>query len=650
MRINQTIRIIFAICFTTLFQTLSFTQTLNRQMKVDTLYQSSRVVLETDKAVIMVHSQIPNLRFESNRRIDKVTQVSSGDWEVWIPYGTHILKIDADGFQRLELPATNFAQKRSYEMAIKAVGFAPDRIADENLFEIVFKLSEDNVYSSYGNFSPTLSKSKTISYKLPQGEFTFRFSKDGFADETKTMNVSQNQQLDITLKAGTTTQIFSLPGIVQITSEPSGAEILVNGQKVGATPYQGELVAGNHQLELRKALYHSDVSTFTIEEGKTKSLSLKLKPRFGILNVTEQPSGTSVYLNDKFIGEAPITNYTIESQTYSLLLTQKFYHDSTFSLEVRDGETYTITTQMRPAFGTLSVTSSPENNAEVFLDGKKAGVTPFTNNKLTSGKYLLKVSKELYNDTEEQILIEDGKTTTKTILLNKNYGELNVTANESKIFLNNKEVGEGTYTARLNAGRYQLRAERGEKYTSDEKEVYVSVGENKNITLTPTPKLGSVSVFVEPMEASDAEIFVNEEYKGTAPKVLPLLIGDYRITAKKNNFLDKTETISLLENDKKQVRFELLTYEGTRQQSIDRWARGKWISIAGATLATGVGTYFFLSAEKKNDYYNAATNGTDVKNFRDIRDKHQLYFQISVGGAGAFLAGTIYSWVMEKSY
>ena len=125
-----------AIIFIFSFGAQLFSQQLNKQMKVDSLWESQKINTESDKSYLLVHSQIPNLRFESNRLIEKVNQLSSGDWEVWLPYGTHILKIDAEGFQRLELPATNFGKKRSYEMNIVAVGFAPTSDADKDLVEI----------------------------------------------------------------------------------------------------------------------------------------------------------------------------------------------------------------------------------------------------------------------------------------------------------------------------------------------------------------------------------------------------------------------------------------------------------------------------------------------------------------------------------
>jgi len=95
-------------------------------MALDSFGTSTKINPESDKAYVLVHSQIPFLRFDSNRKIHQVNQLSSGDWELWLPAGTHILKISADGFQRLELPPINFGKKRSYEMSIKVASTAPE--------------------------------------------------------------------------------------------------------------------------------------------------------------------------------------------------------------------------------------------------------------------------------------------------------------------------------------------------------------------------------------------------------------------------------------------------------------------------------------------------------------------------------------------
>jgi hypothetical protein len=97
-----------------------------KQMMIESFGESSKINTEQDKAYILIHSQIPFLRFDSNRNIYQVNQLSSGDWELWLPAGTHILKISANGFQILELPPMNFGKKRSYEMTIRVDTSTPE--------------------------------------------------------------------------------------------------------------------------------------------------------------------------------------------------------------------------------------------------------------------------------------------------------------------------------------------------------------------------------------------------------------------------------------------------------------------------------------------------------------------------------------------
>ena len=273
-------------------------------------------------AGFVVVSDLTGLTFKSWNDIVKMNQ-DPGRSFLFLSPSERVVEVYCFGYEPLKIYLNDIGVRlKSGEVwQVKVTG---DKTfsADKKLLEVVFQLNESDVYSSYDDFSPMLSKSKTISYKLPKGEYMFRFSKEGFADETKTINITQNQQTEITLKQGTTTQKFPLPGIVKIKSEPGGAEVLINGQKIATTPYQGELVAGKHQLELRKPLYHSAVSTFTIEEGKTKSLSQQLQPRFGYLTITGTPPDANVSLDGKYIGVVPFTKKEIESAQHTVKITK----------------------------------------------------------------------------------------------------------------------------------------------------------------------------------------------------------------------------------------------------------------------------------------------------------------------------------------
>ncbi|MGE5316345.1 MAG: PEGA domain-containing protein, partial [Acidobacteriota bacterium] len=305
-------RILYLLCALALYGSMMPAQ-INRQMKVESIEESTKINPEPERSLVIVRSQIPNLKFESNRNIDRVNEVSSGYWEVWLPAGTHLLKIDAAGYERLELPPKNFARKRTYEMRIIAVGYVPASRADENLIEVVFRLNRDSVASSYGEFAPIVSRSRVITYKVPKGEYTFTFRKEGCRDEKRTLNVTSPVTQNVELSAGASSATFRLPGIVHITSEPSGAEIVLNGQRIGTTPYQGDISAGTHQLELRKVLHYPTIAEFSLREGEAKSLSLSLKPRFGYLSVRTDPSGARIMIDGKDAGLSPVTRRECET-------------------------------------------------------------------------------------------------------------------------------------------------------------------------------------------------------------------------------------------------------------------------------------------------------------------------------------------------
>lgn len=621
-------------------------------MVMDSVWESSKLnVVSPERALIIVHSQVANLQFDEPNKSLKVEKVGSGDWNVYLTPGTVRLKINAEGFQQLELAPMNFQRKQTYEMKIIALGFASMGRADENLFEVTFQLSQPEVYASYGNLTPILSKTNTISFKVPKGEYTFRFQKSSYSDESRTIKVANNQQLTIELRQGmSSSSELKLPGIVVIHSEPSGAEILVNGQKIGNTPLQGELVAGSYQLEMRKPLYYADVSTFELKEGETKDLKRLLKPRFGYLTVSSMPLGGSVYLDNKLIGTSPIEKREIESIRHTLKVQVPMYHDYSEEFRMKDGETKTVSSTMKPAFGSIEVLSSPEDGADVYVDGNMVGTTPYSNDKFASGKYVIRVTKELFYDVEEEVTVSDDLPTRRTATLGKNFGELAVSAPENAIFVNGQKVGNNSYAARLSPGKYTLRAERNQLYVPDEKEIFLAIGENKDITLGARPRLGSLSVYVEPFEAQNAEIFINNELKGKAPLVFPLIMGTHTIMARRNNFLDKSESVTIAEKEQRKLTLTMLTYEGSRQASMDAWGRSKWISAGVAVLAGAAYLYSQSQSDSYYEKYRLSASPTDAAQNRDQTTKYNTFAGISLGVGLAGVVGAITSWIWQGTY
>lgn len=99
-------------------------------------------------------------------------------------------------------------------------------------------------------------------------------------------------------------------GTLTVLSDPSGAEVLVDGVFVGTTPLR-ELVLphGEFVLKLRHpdCQEHVERVTVTAQELTKVNLSLALKPAFGYLEVKTEPAeGVSVWIGDEMVGVTPV--------------------------------------------------------------------------------------------------------------------------------------------------------------------------------------------------------------------------------------------------------------------------------------------------------------------------------------------------------
>jgi hypothetical protein len=94
-------------------------------------------------------------------------------------------------------------------------------------------------------------------------------------------------------------------GTLIIKSNPTGAELIVDGNSIGNTPAEIQLTAEPHVIELKKdVLYWSD--KVTIESNKVKNMNPILQAPPTRIEIVTDPIESKVYINDKSYGYSPI--------------------------------------------------------------------------------------------------------------------------------------------------------------------------------------------------------------------------------------------------------------------------------------------------------------------------------------------------------
>lgn len=99
------------------------------------------------------------------------------------------------------------------------------------------------------------------SLDLPMGEHTYSVEcQDYLGENNKTIVLEKNERINVMLKP--------LFGLISITSHPSGADVLVNGVRVGMTPYLSKKIQrGRTNIEVEKNGYESVAEVVDIEAG-----------------------------------------------------------------------------------------------------------------------------------------------------------------------------------------------------------------------------------------------------------------------------------------------------------------------------------------------------------------------------------------------
>lgn len=609
-----------------------------------------------ERAACIIFTTDLDVDIDFRPRVELVALVEPGPGEylVYVAPNERVIMVHALGFEPLQVVLRDFGISvlRSGDVyRFRLTGDRMERRDDRDLFTVEFNIQPEDVFISHNNNAPVPVRGSRGQFRLAAGNHRFRFSKQGYADKNIELSVTENSSQSVALERGTTETQLELQGFVVIESEPSGADLYLNEQRVGVTPYQGQLIAGNYNYRLSLPLYNSQTGSFSLSQAETVNLpKINLVPRFGTLAISSNPAGADVLINNSNRGQTPIERLRLDSGEYSLEIRQSLYHTHTEDFELKDGENKNLNIRLKPAFGELVIDSSPEQGAKVFIDDREVGVTPHRNQRQPSGRYVVRLEKDLYSPVTRQIEVHDEQTTRENISMSPNFGTITVISDGAEIFLDDRSVGRERYQGRLPQGRYSFTAKK-DRHIDAQENVFIQVGENREIKLEPRPRQGAVSVVTQPFEARGANITINNERRTeTTPAVIPLLMGNYDITVNHRDFLDQTRQVSIREGQTINLEFTMQTYRGSMQAKRNFWRTNKWISLAGTVIALGGAVYFDFEGQSHSDDFHSADNpAAEMSAFNSAEssfDNRDLCYYVSIGPA----IYTVYSWIRQASY
>jgi formylglycine-generating enzyme required for sulfatase activity len=308
-------------------------------------------------------------------------------------------------------------------------------------------------------------------YLLLRGEHQLNAEAPGYYPLSKTIQISgeATQEIDVDLKP--------LPGNLLVNASLSDIEVLVDDQLAGTVPGTLEQISrGAHKLEFRKYRYFPLQQEVQIEGlGKTQTLDIALVPAWGQVDFTTAPAGAELFIDDRLIGQTPISAEVLETGS-QLTLKAAGYKTVQQKITVKAGsKAQHPLIEMIVADGQLAINSSPQG-ASITIDKQFSGVTPLLVDLAPFKKHKVELFLEGYLKASRSIGVEPEQQADLSVDLTPNIGtvQLRVSPSDATVKVDGSTQGTGSQTLSLNAKPHRI---------SVEKSGYQS----KSITVTPRP-------------------------------------------------------------------------------------------------------------------------------------------------------------------
>ena len=158
--------------------------------------------------------------------------------------------------------------------------------------------------------------------------------------------------------------------LASISSNPPGADVIIDGKPAGVTPLNLPLSPAQHFVSVTKEGYSPSGDSVLIAMNTPNAFNYTLSPVVIPVNVTANVDGADVYLDTKLVTRVVNRKASImvPAGTHTIELRKSRYASASSTVDFEQGGNYSLPFLLDRAFTTLSVNVSPDS-AAVYIDG-----------------------------------------------------------------------------------------------------------------------------------------------------------------------------------------------------------------------------------------------------------------------------------------
>ncbi len=360
-------------------------------------------------ALIRVQVALSGVKFEGMVMGD--VQEKTGEYFVYVPAVAKSIRIKADGYLPLEYHFPERLQGlRTYGLRILLPG-VPDagELPRPTAQYVVMNVQPKGAMVIIDDMMRSLDSEGNLFLELPLGEHRYQISASGYRTQHGTFPLIDTEKtvLNVALQPAT--------GWLDLSSVPAdGVQVLVDGNSVGTTPCRLQLSGGQHRLQLLKPGYLAYNETVTLVDGQTLKVQARLQINSSEVVLNAANPKAEIWVSGQKMGVGSWSG-PLDAGTYTVTSRCEGYEEMVDIIEVRTGgeRTFRLSEQV-PVYGLLKVASQPMG-ADIYLDGKKIGQTPYQDSRVLTGRHTLWVVKAGYRTEVREVELKKGTPSDLTV-------------------------------------------------------------------------------------------------------------------------------------------------------------------------------------------------------------------------------------------
>lgn len=278
------------------------------------------------------------------------------------------------------------------------IGLAPPALAQEQaaptgIVRITSPVAGATVYVD----NEVVGEAPVVRY-LSAGMHLIRVAADGHDPFVRRVEVSPGTTLEVAA------QLVAGQGTVEFLVQPGGAKLVLNGADPVPTPVRlRDLSPGEYRYTISSPGHEPEEGSFTFVKGKNLLFNVRLKSTAGLLQVSSTPAPARVWLDDKSIGETPLSVEGVAPGAHVVRLELAEYATVFRRFDNSNGSKGEVTVSLPPEGAGLVIETGHPQGA-VRLEGHLLGEGEVVRvAELERGRYRLSVSAPGYQTLEQTL-------------------------------------------------------------------------------------------------------------------------------------------------------------------------------------------------------------------------------------------------------